>query len=342
MKLNAHFEAFHNSISLDQTRVERIKAAHISLREILEKDEDIKDVFFDSFLQGSYTIGTALRPKNDEEFDVDVVLVLDIIKKFGHLPDSSLVIEWLLKRIVSYEKYKGKAKARRKCVRIDYADGFHIDVLPAHEPGGRVIGIQVPPDWMISNPSGYKTWCENINAATDRKFTRVTKYLKWWRNLKLGQDSSLKSIVLTTLVGEHLTKAFSSDAEALVECMESMNRYIQDQFVVPTVWNPSLPMGMENLARDWKHSDFADFKKKLQNEVVIARAALDEEDREKSIRLWAIVLGEKFCGSVVENAKAMNTAIKQGTAVITSGSLSGVRTTRQHEIPVIPVRQYGE
>jgi hypothetical protein len=312
------------------------------LRDILAQDEEIKNIFLDSFLQGSYAIGTALRPKDDEEFDVDVVLALNISEKYGYLPDSKQVIGWLLGRVTSYDKYKGKAKAKNKCVRIDYVDGFHIDLLPAHCDGDPSKGIFVPPNWNLSNPIGYKAWCQTKSDSTGGKFTRVTKYLKWWRNLKLGQDSQLKSIILTTIVGTHMNEEFSSDAEALVNCMECIANELEYQFFVPTIWNPSLQIGQENLAKDWGQADFEAFKTEFLKATETARAAFDEEARDKSVKLWASVFGDEFNESVVEEARAMSSSIREDRAAVSSSLFLTSTRDSKGGVPVNPVRQYGD
>lgn len=341
MRLNSYFSAFHTRISLDSTRVERIMSGHGSLRDVLSQDEEVKEVFVDSFLQGSYAIGTALRPKNDEEFDVDVVLAIDVQKQFGYLPDSDSVINWLVSRVTTYDKYKGKAKGKTKCVRIDYADGFHIDLLPAQCQGDPSKGVLVPPGWHFSNPIAYKAWCQSKNDSTGGKFTRIAKYLKWWRNCKLDQDTGLKSIILTTIVGNHMNEEFPSDGEALVRCMEAIARELKSQAAVPTIWNPSMPIGEENLARDWDEDDFKSFKSKFLKAAVTARAAYDEGNRDRSVKLWSEIFGDAFKESVAEGAKAMADSIRENRASITASLfLSNVRATRG-DVQVKPVRQYG-
>jgi hypothetical protein len=312
------------------------------LREFLEGDEEIRKFFKDTFLHGSYATDTAIRPNGDEEFDVDVVLAMDLITKYGKLPNPKDVVDWLVGRIMTSEIYEDKVEGEKRCVRLNYVDGFHLDVLPAHCPREIDEPLLVPDKWEASHPAGYRTWCREVNDKTGGKFTRVVKFLKWWRNLKLGQDCSLSSIVLTTMIGYNMDKEHASDAEALVDVMKAISNSLENQWAVPVIWNPSLPKGTENLARDWKQSDYEEFKIRFKGAKETACKALAEEDREKSIELWKALFGDKFQGAIKQEAQQMKEAVKSGNAVITSaGYISSTKARAANVIEVQPVRQYG-
>ena len=49
-----YFNDFLRNIRLTDSQVEDCKKGHSTLRERLQKDEDLKDIIVGSFLQGSY------------------------------------------------------------------------------------------------------------------------------------------------------------------------------------------------------------------------------------------------------------------------------------------------
>ena len=84
--------------------------------------------------QGSFALGTAVKPLGDEEYDVDTVCLLK------HTPDK--VTQKQVKDLVGnrlkhpQSRYKDMIEPRdggRRCWTIRYADAskFHLDVLPA-------------------------------------------------------------------------------------------------------------------------------------------------------------------------------------------------------------------
>ena len=72
------FESFHCRIALDDSRVDRIKSEHVKLRERIQQDVPLAAKLKGVFLQGSYVQHTAVRPRENGKFDVDVVLAMDL------------------------------------------------------------------------------------------------------------------------------------------------------------------------------------------------------------------------------------------------------------------------
>ena len=56
----------------------------------------LKDVFIEAFTQGSMAINTAIRPADaTKEFDLDIVLSLQLKSIEGKYPSAKEVIDWL-------------------------------------------------------------------------------------------------------------------------------------------------------------------------------------------------------------------------------------------------------
>lgn len=147
--------------------------------------------------QGSFKIGTPVRPINDDgEFDVDLTCRLLAV-----LP----LIQSDLKRIVgeqlsSKEVYKKILKEMRRCWRLKYAESsrFHLDIVPAIPDDYKWILDQGVPfeyakhaicitdnersnykshisDWPKSNPEGYAAWFLDVMKI---EATRIRMELK--------------------------------------------------------------------------------------------------------------------------------------------------------------------
>jgi len=345
VKINDHFNRFHSEIGLDPTRKARIDSAYSNLESFVWSDEEISGIAYEVFKQGSYVIGTAVKPlKSNQEFDVDVVLALDVDALSRDQRSPKRVIEWLADRLRENSPYKGKVQQRDRCVRLRYAGDFHVDIVPADCPGN-INGILLIPDreaknWNQTHPKGYMGWCDRIQDASNDKFTRVVKMLKWWRNLKFGKDSGPRSMVLTTLVGNHIPSGCSSDAEALVLTMESMNAYLSSSYLVPVIPNPSL--ANENLARDWTQEQFELLKERFQAATEKARKAYEEQDKDQSISLWQELFGGAFPKLTAEEAKRMEAIARAGTGYVTSkGRVTSEKPGEVHR-RVPPHKYYGD
>jgi len=152
------------------------------------------------FSQGSFRLGTAIKPDSDDEYDLDMGCNLrDGLSK-------SLITQEQLKHHVGteFEQYrkargiKEELAEKKRCWRLEYADGlsFHMDIVPCipESEGGRSVLKQrmiessqlddvlaqrvselavsitdntdpeyrVKTDnWRISNPEGYARWFES-------------------------------------------------------------------------------------------------------------------------------------------------------------------------------------
>ena len=132
--------------------------------------------------QGSFALGTAVKPLGGDEYDVDTVCLLQ------HTPGQ--ITQKQLKDLVGnrlkhpQSRYKDMIEPRnggRRCWTIRYADAskFHLDVLPAiPDDYGWLVALGVPKElaetaicltdrktwsdsyseWPRSNPKGYIAW----------------------------------------------------------------------------------------------------------------------------------------------------------------------------------------
>lgn len=128
--------------------------------------------------QGSFALGTAVRPLGEEDYDVDSVCLLQIGK--GDVTQQHLK-KMVGDRIKQHKTYERMLESEgRRCWTLKYADEskFHLDILPAiPDEYGWTIALDVPHDlaqhaicitdkktwnkdreWPKSNPKGYLEW----------------------------------------------------------------------------------------------------------------------------------------------------------------------------------------
>lgn len=352
MKLNDYFSKFIKNISLNDTRIDRIESALSKLHKFVETDGPLSEALISLFEQGSWAMGMTIRPKKDsDEFDVDVVLLLNLLKRPEDKRTPVEIIRWLAVRLREDDDYREKVIEKKRCVRINYAGDFHLDLIPAYlsAPNNPNGSIYVPHknggsgDWELSHPKGFMEWVSKINDGCDGRFRPLVRIVKHWRDLKVGEETRPKSILLTTLLGHHAAKECSSHAETLVRTMENVDAYLQKMTVVPTVWNPSLTS--ENLARDWTQEQFDIFKGKVNSATKAMRFALGEPDKAESIEQWRKLFGDSFpltTDADVEEAKALKTNIKSQSVTVAPTGRVLVGGAVGSGVPVSPHRSHGD
>ena len=167
------------SLELDETRKQRMKSAYNAVYDILEKDE----VFFSKvdflvYPQGSKAIGTTVKPRGKEEFDLDITVE---IRDLYYNYTSSEIYNHLIRVLSNNDIYKEKLVKKNRCARIDYVGDFHMDVLPGCIVITGDSKIMVPDrelsSWTSSNPKGYANWftqkAETVSSSSLNKAFRT-------------------------------------------------------------------------------------------------------------------------------------------------------------------------
>ncbi|TGE20896.1 nucleotidyltransferase domain-containing protein [Hymenobacter metallicola] len=124
-----------------------------------------------AFPQGSFALGTTVRPLHGEEYDLDFIYLL----RAAHpqLYTEQQIYDFLLSRLKSNGTYANMVELKKRCVRIVYANEFHLDITPAVNNSSCPNGSIYVPDrklriWKPSNPEGYVNWFKPIAALTPR------------------------------------------------------------------------------------------------------------------------------------------------------------------------------
>lgn len=133
--------------------------------------------------QGSFALGTAIRPMNGNDYDVDAVCLLQAKPENITQKELKELVGNRLKANVTYNNMLDPKEGGRRCWTLKYADSrnFHIDILPAipdnsaqfnystfrHNIDNQKILLtdntnanyeSISRDWNKSNPQGYVNW----------------------------------------------------------------------------------------------------------------------------------------------------------------------------------------
>jgi hypothetical protein len=216
-------------------------------------------------------LGTTVKPIEGPH-DLDFVLQLS---RDHHAVDPMALIQALYGFLQENGVYRPMTSLKNRCVRIEYADEFYMDVLPAcrNSAVGGGSCIKVPDraqrGWSDSNPLGYIDWFKRKSrillierllekaapipaqegVGEKNTLQLVVQLIKRWRDLYYSDDPKLApiSIVLTTIAahvyrGEpSVTKALTSVLSGIVSLIEASRRSGETHL---RVLNPS------NLAED--------------------------------------------------------------------------------------------
>lgn len=191
-QINKKLEEIAEKISISDTKYEDAKRSYEAVGTWLaDENSFLRNFSPNIYVQGSFALGTAIKPIMDDEYDVDVVCLLQLTK--------TKVSQEQLKRLVgdrlkAHNKYNQILEEKRRCWTLNYADSskFHLDILPAIPSLSQTLDMEtyrnfvfyneilitdkdkdnycyISDNWQKSNPLDYAEWFK------ERMYTREEK-----------------------------------------------------------------------------------------------------------------------------------------------------------------------
>ena len=302
MKLIDQFDIFlEDTVNLNQTRIDTLESRVESIENFLGISS--YNATINSFsAQGSWAHKTIIKPVKGKEFDADLVM---FVQPFNGWTAKDYVNE-LWQIFTNSNRYKDKMLRGTRCVVVNYAADFHLDIIPC------VIDREYSSTFEVCNKNediyeptaseAYTDWLSKRNFWTGNDMLRdVTKLLKYLRDIKTRY--SVKSILLTTLLGneveildQYLQETYFCDLPtSLHTLMGRLDDYLQSNSRMPVVENPVLPE--ETFNRHWDDDKYANFRNCIHRYREWIDDAYSEQDRNESISKWRMVFGEEFAKS---------------------------------------------
>ena len=248
MKLISHFDTFLDDVvNLNQTRLDTLEKRVATISEFLRKS-DYEPRIRRFSPQGSYAHKTIIKPPGTRDYDADLLVIVDRVSGWSAVE----YVEKLYSLFRASGTYRDIVSRNTRCVVLDYANDFHLDVVPCIQD----ISGETRSFWVCNRltdrfertaPEKYNEWLATRNSITTgnslRKCTRLIKYL---RDIKT--TFSIKSILLTTLLGSQVNTLYPASEKnqfpdvptARQTLFGRLDDYLQARPVMPAVVNPVL------------------------------------------------------------------------------------------------------
>ncbi|MCY3990689.1 MAG: hypothetical protein OXF50_05595 [Caldilineaceae bacterium] len=171
MKHTPFFIDFLNDVvNLNQARLDRLNGHVQAVTEFLKEN-------LDSFTavepQGSYGLKTIIRPVNEgQEYDADIQLYM----KHNPGKEPKDYVDELYNCLRGSGTYNDKVHRKTRCVNLDYAGDFHLDVVPciARPDGSKWVCNYATNEFERTDGTGYRDWFNEKTRITHGNLKRVT------------------------------------------------------------------------------------------------------------------------------------------------------------------------
>lgn len=290
-KNNQEFQDFlRDEVNLNESRLRRLETGVGAVNDYLK---DHLTGYQKMERQGSYALGTLIKPVDEnDEYDADIQIVMNPNPRW----EAKDYVNEIHRALAQNQNYADKLRLKTRCVTIDYAGDFHLDVVPRVTLGGRhYVCNRTENRFEATDGNGYRDWFNEKNRITGGNLKRVVRLLKYLRDHK--NNYTVKSILLTTLAGNAIypsdegTECVSTVADTLVTVLSRMDDYLQQHPNMPLVSNPVLPT--EDFNRHWDQTKYANFRNKTHSHTETVKRAARESPGE-SIRVQRGLFGDGF------------------------------------------------
>ncbi len=186
--------------------------------------------------QGSFALGTVVRPPGGEDlhYDVDAVCVLNASSRTLTQQELKRLVGDRLKAHETYARMLSPPSGGRRCWTLDYAESarFHLDILPAiPNDQNTVTAIGVPSDlakhailitdthtwdrggvWPQSNPKGYGEW---FKKRMEVRLDEMRKSARHDASIESVPDYAMRTPLqqMVQLFKRHRDVAFGKDED---------------------------------------------------------------------------------------------------------------------------------
>ena len=289
-RVNDFNEFMRDHVNLNPSRYERLKRSDKAVSEYLSQN---LVGFKSTERQGSYALGTTIRPvKDTDEYDVDRLVYVKYDSAKGP-KDYIDDVYWCLK---ANGNYADKVQRNTRCVTVNYAGDFKIDLVPCITySGNHFICNRKTNEYEETDGSGFRDWFNDKNRITNGNLKLVTRLLKYLRDHK--KTFTAPSVLLTTLIGNTVNDwegdaQFKTISDALLTVITRMDEFLQSHATMPEIRNPALPS--ETFTRHWDQAKYSHFRDMISSYAKRIEDAYCDDDEKSSVRKWRDLFGDGF------------------------------------------------
>jgi len=297
MKHIPYFQKFlSEEVDLNKTRLDRLNDSSAAVDAFLNSN---LDAYEKTERQGSYGLKTIIKPVGTREYDADMLLYMT----YDEDKEPKDYINEVCNCLRQNDTYKDKVHRRTRCVYINYAGDFHLDLVPCitqqnwlTQEEEYFICNNKENEFETTDGTGYRDWFNEKTRITHGNLKRVTRLLKFLRDHK--GNFSVKSILLTTLIGNSVYTSdegsddFKDIPTSLKTVSNRINSFLQANVLMPEICNPVLEG--ESFTRHWDQDKYSHFREMFDLYNSKINEAFDATEHNASVRKWRELFGDNF------------------------------------------------
>lgn len=354
-------------LQLSPSLYEQANERYLTIAKTIQNDTAFQYIPLSIYPQGSFRLKTTVKPYNDEEYDLD--FVAEISSKSSMTPKQ--LYDHIYRILKNDGTHNEMVEQKSRCIRVNYANDFHLDIMPGKLINESTHEIIVPDkelqNWYHhSNPIGFANWFEHqartrillemsamqrsdfdVQKVSEQEIAskleplrRAVQLVKRYRDIYCDKNGTepVRSIVICTLMGQ--VSSYSGDTLKIIQNFcDYVNKLIANNPIIP--FDVKNPVVDEILTEKWhegnNYQDFVAMMKSLTEDVINLRSYSYNSDANALIKK---MFGESITNLVIKDyAKRLTESRNKGEISINS---NGIISTNSLGIPIKKNTFYGD
>lgn len=216
-------------------------------------------------VQGSVAMSTVVQ-NEDGDYDIDVAVVFDknVLGDKGAQATRNLVANALKRKT---KQFNAEPEVKTSCVRIKYADGYHIDfaVYRRHYDSENECWIyeHAGSDWSVRELRGLTDWFKSQNDDSNGKLRKIVRLSKMFCKSRKSWKNMPSGLLQTVLCDEKLQQSYErTDEQFYYTMQEIVNRLEISTSVIAPVED-----GRDLTPRNIDHQRMTNWKNRLKSKL---------------------------------------------------------------------------
>ena len=337
-----------------------------SITKILQDDDAFNNTELNLYPHGSFKLKTTVKPIKDEDYDLD--FVAEITSTTNMSPRD--LYDHIFRILKNDGIHTNMIEKKSRCIRINYANAFHMDIMPGKRINEASSEIIVPDkdlsNWYHhSDPKGFAKWFEDqarkqilferniiqesfeIEKVTDQELAekleplrRAVQLVKRYRDIYCDENNRepVRSIIICALMGQ-----ISSFTGETIQIIERFCDYV-NSLILKNKGKPFVvknPVVEEELSEKWKEgnnfNDFVEMMKSLSSDIEQLKTRCINADINSLVKK---MFGENVTNLVIkERAQRLNESRESGLLSVNS---NGTITSNKNDTPIKKNTFYGD
>jgi hypothetical protein len=177
---DAHFKGFLvSTVNLKPWKLDLLDTRVTAITDAFQADTVVGPRYKEHIRQGSWAHLTIINPVGVfDEFDADILLHLEQDHDWND--DPKIYLQQVRAAFKRNTTYKSMVKRKNRCVRIEYANDCHVDVVPfvTLDDGRQVIINYAANTFEDTNPVGFADWMKERDDISGGNLRRVIRLFK--------------------------------------------------------------------------------------------------------------------------------------------------------------------